>query len=505
MISIGLRNALPQKNAPALFRNAFEAVYVPESHPLHTGNPLIDALPPVRSDEDWLRTLFGQPDFDPSQLEADAHTRSYFVANLKHFFYPFAVHAKLARRVDQFIRWGYGYRHPYSPERKAMLQKTYAEAQAAGVALPHQFSAVAPICSYSLIGGSGMGKSTSIERVLASYPQCIWHPDHHLTQVVWLKVDCPKNGDVLDLAASVVGAFDELLGTSSIPASNWRRYGEGYYRVKVKQFAVAHHLGLLVLDEMQNLCAKRSGGREVMLNWFQELVNDLKVPIILLGTYKATNVLQLDMRHARRAGIFGSERWDPLKPGAEFNAIVQALWRFQWLRRPGELTDEMRAVIYEETQGVRAFIVDMFLVAQLYALWKGDETLTPNVFRHVARTEFSAVQPMLSALRSGDPARIRKYDDLMPYQIDEHIEQLRRLMPVTQEEHVQLPTHASTMAEACAKVMSALSISETEAKQLVLRVMNGKAQSARALTRAACKLYYESVDKGDEVEENTDE
>lgn len=462
---------------------------------MYSGNPLIDALPPVRSDEDWLRTLFGQPNFDPLQLEADAYVRSYFVANLKHLFFPTAHHVKLARRVDQLIRWGYDYRHPRSPARTAMLQKTYAEAQAAGKAMNQTYSNVGPICSYSLIGGSGMGKSTSIERVLASYPQCIRHPIHHLTQVVWLKVDCPKNGDVLDLAASVVGAFDRLLGTSSIPA-NWRRRGDGYYRAKVSHLAVAHHLGILVLDEMQNLCARKSGGREVMLNWFQELVNDLKVPIILLGTYKATKVLQLDMRHARRAGIFGSERWDPLKPGAEFNALVQALWRFQWLRRPGELTDEIKKVIYEETQGTRAFIVDMFLVAQLYALWKGDETLTPELFKQVARTEFSAVQPMLDALRSGDPARIRKFDDLMPYDLDEHIEQLRRLVPVPHEEAPESPTHASVIAEACAKVMSALSVSDSEARQLVMQAINDKNQtSARALTRAACKLRYEQEEQ----------
>jgi hypothetical protein len=483
-----------RQDTPVFLRNSFEAAYVPESHPLYSGNPLIDALPPVRSDEDWLRTLFGQPNFDTLQLETDAHVRSYFVANLKHLFFPTAQHVKLARRVDQLIRWGYGYRHPQSPARMQMLQKTYAEAQASGVAANHTYSTVGPICSYSLIGGSGMGKSTSIERVLATYPQCIRHPDHHLTQVVWLKVDCPKNGDVLDLAASVVGAFDRLLGTSSIPA-NWRRRGDGYYRAKVSHLAVAHHLGILVLDEMQNLCARKSGGREVMLNWFQELVNELKVPIILLGTYKATKVLQLDMRHARRAGILGSERWDPLKPGAEFNALAQTVWRFQWLRRPAELTEEMKQVMYEETQGVRAFIVDMFLVAQLYALWKGDETLTPELFKHVAKTEFSAVQPMLSALRSGDPARILKFDDLMPYDLDEHIEQLRRLVPAPQEYGSELPTHSSVIAQACANVVSALSISDSEAKQLVLKAMNGKEQSARALTKAACKLHFESDDE----------
>src|SRR5690606_5493923 len=159
----------------------------------------------------------------------------------------------------------------------------------------------------------------------------------------WLKVDCPKGGSVADLAVSIVSAFDRLLGTSTVPLNRRNTY-EKYFTEKVSHFAVAHHLGVLVLDEMQNLCAKRSGGREIMLNWFQELVNKLKVPIVLLGTYKATNVLQLDMRHARRAGIFGSERWDRLPRGPEFEQLVRAVWQYQWLRQPGPLTDDMKDV-----------------------------------------------------------------------------------------------------------------------------------------------------------------
>lgn len=481
----------------------FTAAYVPASHPLSTDNPLVNALPPVRSNEEWITQLFSAPTVERLQLEAEPHIRSYHVENLKHLFIPSAHHTKLARRIDQLIRWGYGYRHPHSTARATLLQETYAQAQAAGKATTLRFSDVQPICSYSLIGGSGMGKSTSVERILASYPQCIHHPEHQLTQLVWLKVDCPKGGSVKDLAISILNAFDRLLGTSYAPARR-RDFSAGYYTSTVSHLAVAHHLGVLVLDEMQNLNAKRSGGREEMLNWFQELVNDLKVPIALLGTYKATKVLQLDMRHARRASILGSEQWDPLKQSKEFDFLVRTLWKYQWLRSPGDLSDEMKSVIYEETQGIRAFIVDMFLVAQLYALWKGDETLTPKLFRKVARSEFSAVQPMLGALRSRDPARIRKFDDLVFYDLDEHIELVRNLIPAEAESVSNLPARSSAAGKATVNVASACSLSESEAKQLVMKVMDGASQSARALTTAACRLFYTSNQDDEKAPEASD-
>lgn len=468
----------------------FEAVYLPSSHPTYTGNPLIDALPPLRSKEEWVRHLLNKPTFDRLHLEADSHVRSHFASEIKYLFVPTGSHTKLAMRIEQIIRSGYHYRAPQSPERVALLQESYARMQKQGKAGTTSYSPNVPICSYSLIGGSGMGKSTSIERVLGSFPQVIHHPEHHLTQIVWLKVDCPKGGSVADLAVSIVSAFDRLLGTSTVPLNRRNTY-EKYFTEKVSHFAVAHHLGVLVLDEMQNLSAKRSGGREIMLNWFQELVNKLKVPIVLLGTYKATNVLQLDMRHARRAGIFGSERWDRLPRGPEFEQLVRAVWQYQWLRQPGPLTDEMKDAIYQETQGIRAFIVDMFLVAQLYALWKGDETLTPALFKHVARKEFSAVQTMLNALRSGDPARIRKFDDLAFYDVDDHIERLRNMIPASSEELHDISAQSSPTAEAATKVAGVLSISQKEAMQLVMKVTKGPNQSVRSLTTAALLLHYE--------------
>jgi len=310
--------------------------------------------------------------------------------------------------------------------------------------------------------------------------------------VVWLKVECPKAGSVKDLALSILHAFDRVLGTRHAPRGA-SRASAGDLTSLVSHLAVAHHLGILVLDEMQNLSAKKSGGREEMLNWFQELVNEFKLPVALLGTYKARGVLQLDLRHARRVTVTGSENWDPLKKDAEFEFLVNQLWRYLWLRDAGPLTEEMRNTIYEETQGVRGFIVDMFLVAQLHALWKGVETLTPDLFRHVARTEFSAVQPMLNALRSKDPRRLRHFDDLVSVELDDHIDRLTQLIAASPTaSNSTASAESSMLGNACARVQSCIGLSATEARQLVLSVMDGSHKSAKALTVAAITAYADS-------------
>ncbi len=444
------------------------AQYLPSAHPLYTSNPLIDALPVVKSDRDWLVQLTDGVDFDPSQRTLDAHLRSYFVSNLKHLFIPTPQHIKLARRIDQLIRMGYRGRHPTSPERAVLLQETYAKAQAAGKAAKMVFNKPPPISTYSIIGHSGAGKSTTVEHILGAYPQCIFHPALNLTQIVWLKVDCPKDGSVKELGLSILRAFDDAMGTSFAPRPE-ARVTAAMLTSRVNHLAVAHHLGALVIDELQNLSVKKSGGREEMLNWFQELVNQIRLPVLVLGTYKARNVLQLDLRHARRLSVLGSEVWDPLNKDADFDHLVGAMWRYMLLREPGELIEEMRTVIYEETQGIRAFIVDMFVVAQLHALGKGIESLTPELFRKVAREEFAAVQPMLHALRSKDPNRIRRFEDLMTYNLEEYVERARNLITGGQGNVTDAPdASASILGRACAALKAYTGLTAAEAKALVL-------------------------------------
>ena len=53
--------------------------------------------------------------------------------------------------------------------------------------------------SMLLIGCSGSGKTTSLERTLQTYPQVIYHPEFNFEQVVYLKVDCSHNGSLKEI------------------------------------------------------------------------------------------------------------------------------------------------------------------------------------------------------------------------------------------------------------------------------------------------------------------
>lgn len=77
-----------------------------------------------------------------------------------------------------------------------------------------------------------------------------------------------------------------------------RRYGLKRHGIEtmlalMSQIANAHALGLLVIDEIQHLSRSRSGGSQEMLNFFVTMVNIIGVPVMLIGTPKAREILRL--------------------------------------------------------------------------------------------------------------------------------------------------------------------------------------------------------------------
>ncbi|MFN4350785.1 MAG: ATP-binding protein [Hylemonella sp.] len=479
-------------NHPNLPPKVILARYTGQVDPTEKGNPLTLALPPIKDDNGWLRQMLRVPAFDESLVSEPAYQRAYYVSGLKDAFIPCERHIDYARRLDILLRAGYRRRNPMTGAYAEELQRRFEQVQRSGKAEKLVFSEPQPISSYSLLGVSGMGKSTTTENILSAYPQGVFHEELNLLQVVWLKVECPKDGSVKELARNILRAFDQVLQTSHLSRVSDKSSLDAISAL-VYQLAVSHCLGLLVIDELQNVSIKKSGGREAMLNWFQELVNEVRLPVLLLGTFKAKDILEHDVRHSRRSTQAGSAAWSPMDLDAEFQTLVKSVWKFQWLKEPTPLTEELLQTVYEETQGIYAFVVDMFLVAQLRAIRQKDEAITPELFKRVARTEFRPVQPFLNALRSKDPNRLRRFEDAMDYDVGQFIQQELALISQGLGPMETQSQALSVLAQASANVRSVTGVDESEARALVERVIGGDCQTVRAATRAALEAYANSL------------
>jgi type IV secretory pathway ATPase VirB11/archaellum biosynthesis ATPase len=180
------------------------ATYINPEVPIYKNNPLIEALPAINTFEEVGRSILHLPEYSNSEREIPPEKRIHYVEQIRDYMQPLPIHLKIESTISIMIRRGYIGRNPLSP--------FYARQFSVGIKdildtklntegknlIGNQSTAK----SYTVIGISGIGKTTAIEKVLLMYPQVIVHTDYkandlvlgYLKQIVWLKLECPFNG-----------------------------------------------------------------------------------------------------------------------------------------------------------------------------------------------------------------------------------------------------------------------------------------------------------------------
>ena len=92
--------------------------------------------------------------------------------------------------------------------------------------------------------------------------------------------------------------------------------------------------------------------------------------------------------------------------------FLESLWKYQYIRKPCELTTDLSDVIYDVSQGIIDYAVKVFLLAQTRAIVTGREEINATIIRTVAFDRLRLAQPILKALRHGDYSTIHQYPDV---------------------------------------------------------------------------------------------
>ena len=434
--------------------NYVKAVYRDPGSRLYRGNPFIEALTPDMSVMQVKKGLRGKVNFKHQDIYEDGRSRAHYIsALLDDFFQPLAIHLQLEEKLSIMIRRGYVGRNLTDGSLNTHMQNGYERIMTGEIDSFRFKQAISTARSLSLIGCSGSGKSSTLNRILSTYPQVIYHEDKNYTQLSYLKIECPNNGSLKSLCLNFFREVDKVLNTNYESRYGQKRHGQPALLALMSQVATHRAIGVLVIDEIQRLSRKRSGGQESMLEFFVELVNTVGVPVVLVGTPKARPIFELELQSARRSAGFGSIFWEPMrapKPNVnpdtgsiertEWMAFTDTLWKYQWLQKRDEILSEgIRDCWFDLSQGVLDIVVKLFVLAQLRAIATGVERLSIKLFRQVYNEELKPVHPMLAALRSGDPELIAKYSDLKVQDIDKRLLTLHQ--EITASQLVREPEH----------------------------------------------------------------
>lgn len=394
-----------------------EASYQDPKLAIYRGNPFIEALPPILSRSISAATLVYAPDFNVEDRELPVELRLHLIQNVREFFQAFGVHLDLEERFSSMIRRGYRSRNPMEKGYWININKKIKLLESDRLVFNSPQSSAT---GFAIIGVPGMGKTTAINKILGLYPQVIQHIEYgektlNAIQIVWLKLECPFDGSIKGLCLAFFDSVDNLLGTDYYD----KYVGNDPNRVSVDKMlrsmarvALLHSIGVLVIDEIQHLKEAHAGGSSKMLNFFVQLVNMIGLPVVLVGTYKATRVLTKEFRQARRGTGEGDLVWDRMVEDEEWELFTRGLWDHVYVQEPSDWTHKLSQVLYDESQGIIDIAVKMFIRAQHRAITTGAEKLTESIIRSTARDDFRLIHKVLSAFRQGLTTDLEKFEDV---------------------------------------------------------------------------------------------
>lgn len=401
----------------------FEAVYKEQPLSEYKGNPLIEALPPIFSKDAVIKRHLCYPEMPDDLSRYSPEIRFQMLQRIKDFYLPTVELIEVERQLSSLIRRGYTARNLVNGHQFFQMLRELNEVklsndeekirQLASIQAPNRTTA----SSYSVIGVSGIGKSTAIEKILLMYPQVIYHSEYEnkpftRTQIVWLKMDCPYDGSLKTLCRGFFSAIDNVLGTTSY----FQKYGNprnstAVMMVHMAYVSALHSIGVIIIDEIQHLLASKIDSEE-MLNFFVTLVNTIGVPIFYIGTYKAMKVLNRDFRQARRVGTEGVLMWDRMEEDKKWKTFLKNLWDFQYLNGYTELDEKIEVAMYQLSQGITSVAVALFILAQKRAMGR-EECITKNLLETVFDKDLAMIKPMLNALKNNNIRDLSRYEDLV--------------------------------------------------------------------------------------------
>jgi hypothetical protein len=380
----------------------------------YNSSPFIQALPPLMDKQTIIKKLMLPISFKEEERNMDSAYRLHMIHRLYKLYQPMPISLNIWNTIFTLIYQGYIARNPFDKEYRRYINQTGKQIinRTFDINARTDFRTTASCAT--LIGFSGMGKTSTVSRVTSNIPQIVIHNRYngqHFNQIQLshLTLQTPSNSSLKALTLQFFMKVDELLGTNTFQKHVSRNLSTDAMLPLMGQVAQNCSIGLLIIDEIQHL---QNRGIQQMMNYFVTLMNSFGVPILFIGTPASYPIFQNEFRIARRVSGNGEIVWNNMENESEFRFFLESIWKYQWNRIFTPLNEEMINVFYEQTQGVSDLIIKLFIKLQEACITNGKEEFTVNMVKRVANEQFKLMKPMIDAVKSKNVYKMAQFEDL---------------------------------------------------------------------------------------------
>lgn len=355
-----------------------------------------DLLPKMLSGDELMAALTVLPPYDSAIQNAESVTRLLELSKLYQIYIPSDMSMEIYSKVYLSIL-----RSIQKKQTKAAVRQGYEN----NIQMKSGISRgiIGGSDSYTIIGTSGIGKSSAIFRVIEVMEADKLIKDNEASILPALVVQCPHDCSVKGLLLEILRLIDEHIGTKHLEQAKKARATTDMLIGAVSQ-TLLNHVGLLVVDEIQNVVNSRHG-RDLVATLTQ-LINNSGISICMVGTPESEKFFEQEMQLARRAlGL----KYVARECDDYFRMFCEIVFSYQFTAIRTDFSEALCRWFYEHSGGILSMVIAIYYDAQEVAILSGVEEITIELLDDVYTKRFQMMNPYIEA-KKVEHSKPRKTD-----------------------------------------------------------------------------------------------
>ncbi len=330
---------------------------------------IVEKLPPMLSGEELEKRLEIKPSYDREIRSKGKSERLMALNEIYNIYLPSAMSEEIYSKIYLAML-----RSLQKKEGKLAVQQRNVNGKRIkdmdGSDYGYQ-GIIGGSDSFTIIGNSGIGKSSAISRAIsiATENRIIEMGEPFCKIIPCLTVQCPFDCSVKSLLLQILRQIDMELDTHYYDMAVRARATTDMLIGSVSQIAL-NHIGLLVVDEIQNIVNHRQG--KSLVGMLTQLINNSGISICMVGTPEAEEFFgEVDYLARRALGL----RYGKCGYNAYFRKFCETLFQYQYVGQEAAISDGAIQWLYEHSSGILAVVVSLIHDAQEIGILSGRELL----------------------------------------------------------------------------------------------------------------------------------
>ena len=323
------------------------------------------AMPEMKSGATLMEELAVLPTYDESIRDENTATRLMALSNLYQLYIPAPMSLEIYSKLYLALL-----RSMQKKGTKAAIQQHYENQK--GIVGQTYSGIVGGSDSFSIIGCSGIGKSSAISRAISLITEnrIIEIQKPYSKVIPCLVVQCPFDSSVKGLLLEILRKVDEAIESNYYQYCVKSRTATTDMLIGLVSSIAINHIGILIVDEIQNVVNSKNGKN--LVGMLTQLINNSGISICMVGTPECTVFFEQAMQLARRSvGL----QYAALCYDEFFVSLCETIFRYQYVKQKSEISPAVIEWLYEHSAGIVSVIISLIHDAQEIAILTGKEIL----------------------------------------------------------------------------------------------------------------------------------